>query len=280
MAKTRAEIQKAYRERKKIQDPSYSEHERMRQNKYRVPIVSQTKRMKKKIRQRNKQYSKKYREKTKAAHELSNEAENTSNYSIQVNDITSSSTPSTSLSQGDSVMRPTRQNSNHTYFMRLDFNGNRKECIKSKRKRSKCLTRAHKKIQRLQQLLKTANKSKKMLQKRAERFKGKYRKLESSFNSASTPKSKAMQELRDAGISPRRLPSKVVKKLIMANVEFEEVRASKNENKQQKQQAIIHRVVSGRIVKKYRMKRALQTACCLARRGITKADSKEITHHN
>ena len=71
MAKTRAEIQKAYRERKKANDATFLQKERQRQEKYRVPASQLSKKKLKKRHEKNKVYCMTYRLK-KLSHQVQN----------------------------------------------------------------------------------------------------------------------------------------------------------------------------------------------------------------
>ncbi|MCP5694127.1 hypothetical protein NL287_28070, partial [Klebsiella pneumoniae] len=61
MGKTRAEIQKAYRERKKSADENFLVKERQRQAKYRIPAAELSKKKLRERRMKNIDYCAKYR---------------------------------------------------------------------------------------------------------------------------------------------------------------------------------------------------------------------------
>lgn len=282
MAKTRAEIQKAYRERKKLNDPNFLVREQMRQSKARIPTSALPKRKQQIKRDKNKRYCKKYYVKKKATRtggtvELDTQVDEVSSSADVVTPSTAAiPTASTSIILNTPISnRRTRLHSDHNYFMRLDFDGNVRAArkLETKRRRSKCLVKANNKIVHLKKCLQRANRRKKMWQKRAERSKFKSNPV-SKLNL--TPKSKTKLELREAGVSPSKLPLKIVKKLTLANVVFEEVKHATVENQQQRHSAIIHKVVSGKIIKKYRLQTSLMKTCNLTRRGI-KTDSKKLT---
>ena len=65
MAKSRAEYQKEYRERKKKNDASYQEKERLRAKQNRVPIKRMNKREQETLRHKNRVYSQRSRNKKK-----------------------------------------------------------------------------------------------------------------------------------------------------------------------------------------------------------------------
>ncbi|XP_072015284.1 uncharacterized protein [Amphiura filiformis] len=69
MGKTRAEIQRNYRERKKKNDPNYLKTQQKRQSKYRVPASELCRSALEKRHEKNKLYCKKYRGKKKEASE-------------------------------------------------------------------------------------------------------------------------------------------------------------------------------------------------------------------
>ena len=84
MGKTRAEIQKDYRERKKKNDPNYLKKESKRQSGYRIPASELSKSALKKRHEKNKQYCQTYRDKKKKL------AEKATSSSFQSHEISSS----------------------------------------------------------------------------------------------------------------------------------------------------------------------------------------------
>ncbi|KAL3871695.1 hypothetical protein ACJMK2_039679 [Sinanodonta woodiana] len=81
----------------------------------------------------------------------------------------------------------------------------------------------------------------KKLRKRNERLKKVKQSVQGKETSASkaqfnsTPKSKANAEIRELGLTPRKVPNSVKRKLIMANAMIAEIQATKEKNKPQKQ---------------------------------------------
>jgi hypothetical protein len=65
----------------------------------------------------------------------------------------------------------------------------------------------------------------------------------------------------------------VVRKFLLANVLFDEVKDKQQKQKGQKRIEVIHRVLVGRMIRKYHMKKALKNECCLSRYLIDKSVS-------
>lgn len=111
MSKSRAEIQKAYRDRKKQNDMTYMEKERLRQTKYLVPVGMLSKAKLKARRLIDKEYSTRYRlkkqKRKQAVANAVNVVEPTSSHgSLQSSDITQSAeVTSTSESVTSSTLK-------------------------------------------------------------------------------------------------------------------------------------------------------------------------------
>lgn len=87
MAKTRAEIQRAYRERKKRNDPTFLAKEKLRQLSYRTPAAERSKKKQEEYKNRNKLYCAKYRQRKKEQTRVSLAAQVSSK---QINEVPSS----------------------------------------------------------------------------------------------------------------------------------------------------------------------------------------------
>lgn len=250
MAKSRAQTQKEYRERKKAEGSGFLEKERKRQKKYRKTVSQMTSRELKRKRELNlihcDTYRRKRKEITKAAQRIENGVESTFNDDNEP-------MPGTSAAFSPAQSPEIRE----LMTVQLPFQ------VRKKRKmiRSKALRKANLRIHSLEDEIKKRTSSEKKYQKRYERLKKKVEKENHSntIQAANlTPKSKTHLELRSAGVSPRTLPKPVVRKLELANIIGEEIKDTLRKNPSKAKQNLIKNIVSGKIVKRYRCKSALQ----------------------
>ena len=91
-----------------------------------------------------------------------------------------------------------------------------------------------------------------------------------------TPKSRTNKELRDSGISPRRVPPVMRKKLLYANVISEELKASAAKDIRLKR--VLTNVLSGKVVKKYRLQEQARAIIGASKHTYYKADKKFMPH--
>ncbi|KAH3734603.1 uncharacterized protein LOC127850997 [Dreissena polymorpha] len=252
MVKTAAEYQKAYRERKKARDETFLEKERARAKGYRKPILAKTKKDQALIRERNKQYSQKYRDRQKTLKQtqvrsttITTEAEEKSEEDEHSNVVSSTSS--------EPVARAKRGQS--TLLVKLSFPQKRRN-----KRKSDALKRVHSKIQRLNGQISSLTRNKNKWAKRCQRISKKIilsaeaDGITTAANNEKslTPKSKTIVELRRDGVSPRKLPKSVVKKLVLSNAILDEIKSSRRANPQQLRRNIATRVISGKILKKYK----------------------------
>jgi len=174
MAKARREIQKAYRERRKLLDTNYLNKERQRQTKYRKPRSTLSKTVKNKLREQTRRYTAKYRQKLKVSREAEAQTNEIQTSEVLVNAVTPSTSdlnPSkgSALSTPRCTTRSSSASSGEQLVVRFDFGSYARKRL-AKRKRSQCLAEARKKIRYLETSLRTANRRKKVLQKRVERL--------------------------------------------------------------------------------------------------------------
>ncbi|XP_035684140.1 uncharacterized protein LOC118421089 [Branchiostoma floridae] len=210
MGKTRAEIQKAYRERKKAREgDAYREKEARRVMKYYIPSARLSKEALEARRARGREAAKRHREKHPA---------------------------------------PSK------HKIKIDF----KKSIRERKQR--------KKMREMKVKLEKAQKAKKRLEKKIERLQKSYqRKAE-----ASTPRSKTTSDFRHAGLSPTKVPKLLKRKLLFSNVVLKGLKEAYHKKKTDGKR-VLRNVVSGKIVKKYRMMSTLTKAM-----GMTKKGSRKI----
>jgi hypothetical protein len=115
MGKTRAEIQKAYRDRKKLSDPSFLEKERKRARKNRASARILTQRKLIVRREKNKTYCKKYRQKKRI------EKDNSKASLQQIDDTPLSTEEESNTISGSSDITRSSATESSIMIVRLDF---------------------------------------------------------------------------------------------------------------------------------------------------------------
>ncbi|XP_063953816.1 uncharacterized protein LOC135153700 [Lytechinus pictus] len=246
MGKTRAEIQKAYRERKKNSDPMFLAKERKRQINYRVPVSDQKTSALKKIRKKNRMYQRKFRQRKK------------DNEQPPGNGTSPSSKP---------AVLAERRNSRSTSPLLVQFSFPKKNTA---RKRSKALRSANNKIKELETKNKKLNKEVKKVQKRIQRLDKKRKRSSPRRLSADmTPKSKTSAELQEAGLDLQDLPPSVHKKLLFANVLTHHISVKRKHGSAQQKQSL-RVTVSGKVIKKYKCARLMNRQTGIDRRAHVK----------
>lgn len=282
MAKTRAEIQKAYRERKKQQGTNYLENERKRAAGNRVPAGELSKKKLKIRRAKNKIYCAKYRQSLKPKPN-DNTAENvvSDNIIVQTDVI-----PSTSKVQDceiSSTNEPTPSTSTRAsgdkIHIKFDF-GQKSMPVK---KRSRAIRKAKYQASKLSLKLQNQVRMTKRWQKKFERLQKKHKssivQVESTPAPGTpdhlTPRSKTKFDLRSAGVSPRRLPKAVVKRLEMGNSLLRELKTSRDGNHKEYDKRYVEKILCGNITRKYRCGRCFSKEVSLNRSRIWKRNTTD-----
>ncbi|KAI8514059.1 hypothetical protein Bbelb_083830 [Branchiostoma belcheri] len=132
------------------------------------------------------------------------------------------------------------------------------------------------KIKRMQYKLEKALQAKRKLEKRLERLTRKQSQSTSARSTcALTPRSKTNAEIRQAGLTPRRVPHSIRKKILFSNVFVSGLRESYKKKKTDGK-LVIRRVVAaaGKVMKKYRMMNTLSKEIGIARNARMNAQKK------
>lgn len=265
--KSRAEIQKAYRERQKQKEgDAYRERERKRKRQAYIPVSELNEITLKKRRMdqtaRVQKYRKKQKEKQLAA-EKGAEA-------------------------SSSHKRQTRSGSKATEdvlpHLVVKFNFSQAKKRSATRTRvSRALSKAHRKIGKLSEENKKLQNKAWKLQKRIQRS-GKStvkekKEHQASMPSVNTPRSRSRAQLKEAGLSPSSVPPAIKKKLVFANALMQEVKASTSKDKPKKK--VAPKILAGsKIIKRYRLLRQLKRETGLSKRSLQlkpKAAEKKAT---
>lgn len=235
MDKTRAEIQKSYRERLKAKNnEEYLKKERERRRKNYVPSSQLTRR--ERIRRNvklNEAVKRHRRRKKEAIAELLQqnvpEIESTSGYDSLDTQTADPRSP---------------DHSNPRLVVQMAFpnrrNGPRKRVAKALAKKSREVSTLKQELEKLKTKHKTT-------QRRLLRLR---RKISSSQQGPSTPRSKTEAHINSARLDKHQANT-VRKHLLLSNVVMDEVRSAKEQNNPGRAK-ILHNVVAGAIVRKYR----------------------------
>lgn len=228
MTKTRAEIQKAYRERKKAKEgEDYLRKERERRMKYYIPSSELSNAARKKRNEANRLALKRYRMRRSLERQqanLSNETVNTSGYDTGVE-----------INPGPSTSTPLR--------VKMDFSSLARSSGGRKRV-SNALGRARKEISILKECQKNMTRKYKTLQRQVQR----QRKSKLS-GSPKTPRSKTEALLRSANLTSSQRDA-VRKQVLTANVLMQEMQESQKNSKSWHEKKNLYRIMTGKIIKK------------------------------
>jgi hypothetical protein len=261
MAKSRAEIQRNYREKKKKNDPNYQGKEQRRAKTYRIPASALSNRKLQQRREKNKEYCKKYRKSKKKLNKSV----------LPPICILEDSTPSSS---SKSLLR---SSGSSPIIVKFDFQ-QRKNVSK---RRSTALRNARNENTRIEEELRkkstlAAKWKKKFLRLKTKESEEARKKPEAENRNIMTPNSKTNLEIRSAGISPKQLPNPIVKQLQFKNCLLEEIKDARKENKTQTDCRFIDRIISGSTIKKYKCSSMLSKALSINRKRLINSLSKRF----
>ena len=249
MAKSKAEIQKAYRERKKLREgEAYLKKERERIKAYYVPIDEKPQRKAEERRQKIREWVRQHRLKNKnKSKTVTNNLEQSAEVSSSSSDVTS--TMNTELlvvklpklaTKKRTRTRVNRANTKHRRTI-ADLSGKNEQLnrkIKTVSKRYQRLVNMVKKTQPNESIPSTSPS------------------VENTPSTSTpvvfTPRKRTMTEIREEGLTPRKVPRKIKEKLLFANVITEELGIAWRSNGL-KGKHVLKNLVNGEIIKKYKM---------------------------
>ncbi|XP_060565544.1 uncharacterized protein LOC132724624 [Ruditapes philippinarum] len=268
MGKTRAEIQREYRERKKAKlGEEFMKKERERVRNYYVPASELSN---KKRKERNEKMKIKNRRARAKAKEL-----------LERLQIRESSDDGPSDSGYGSVNEP-GPSLNEPMIVSLPAIRVAARANGAKKKKARALARAYHSIRVLQKKKIDLERKLKTKSKQVERMKKKIilkNKIPKTPECtqkavATTPRSKTKHEIEQLQLTPKRKRF-VAKKLLLTNVLLAEIKKTK-ESSSKKKRRVIHNVVAGKITKKYRCMRIVSEETGLSRTALLKCKSKCI----
>lgn len=254
MAKTKSQRMKEYRERKKaLLGDEWLRRENQRVKGYFVPISELPLRKQEHKRELNKKHAQTYRKKLKLDIDNTDRSSKTEEHRVL--------TPEPSTTQGSNEVSSTT-NIPNPLIVKIPFTS--KESSRESRGRKR-ISRALAKQYRKNETLKDQNEELKRklntVTKRLNRLKHK----QLTTPEPSTPKSKSYSLLRKAGLDPT-LPSvsKLRQKVLFAECVGDEIKAASQSNQKQ----VVMRIVTGKIIKKYKLKTSLASTTGLNRRKM------------
>jgi len=142
--------------------------------------------------------------------------------------------------------------------VKLPFPTPSSKSTSGKKRASRALARSYRTIETLEDKVEDLQRKLRNAQRRLQRLEEK--------KTADTPKSKADQLLKQSGLRPEQVPE-IRKRLIFSECLSEEIKSAKDAQKKScKQTEVVHRIASGKVIKKYRMKSTLEKMTNLNRR--------------
>ena len=258
MGKSRAEIQKAYRQRlKEKNNAEYLQREKDRMKRNYVPSAALSDNDRDRRNKKNRQklrafYSKKRQERL-------------ANQSVDLE------------TSGYESGQACHSQERGRLAVRMNFQNNRRKGALVRWKRE--LSEANLRIRKLEMEREELRKRCRTSQRSAQRQKAKLEKVRSSKTSTEQPSTSEMTPnkqtekiMTDANLSTAQ--KKVVKRsLLLSNVLVSEIKATKRETPRSKMKAV-HNVISGKVMKKYKCSTYLSKVTGLCRHGLNKSESK------
>lgn len=253
MAKTKSQRMKEYRQRKKEQyGEAWAKKERTRVKANYRPTALLTDEEKAKRRERNRINAMKFYHKHRKG----------PNTTAGIDDQGSSHEPSVEFEPQPGCSKD-NLTENNTLTVKLPFHTSVRDRGPKKRQ-SRALQRSYRRIETLEDQNETLRRKLKSVQRRLQRTEA------AKLKTANTPRSKTDALLKDSGIKPTSVPA-IRKKLVYAECLNKEISHLVTEGTSEI--AKLHRVVSGKVVKKYRMRAYLESMTQLERRRALKASS-------
>jgi len=272
MGKTQAEIQKAYRERKKLKEGSkYLEKESQRVKAYYVPTANLKRKDAKERREKTRQYVNKYRQKKKTQVENSQTCEPVAS-SNKLQDSNVSSSTEISGTTGPLIVKLPAFDQKKRTRTRI----------------SKATAKSRREIRKLEEDKTTLNRKYKRIAKRYERLvkKTKDAQKDRNINNETvqdnqdgrpnlTPRKRSLDELMSEGISPSKIPKLIKDKIILANALSDEIAEAYKSN-DEKGKSVVAGIISGSKLKKYRLIKKLSAETGIYRQKFRNTTSKKI----
>ncbi|WAR01023.1 hypothetical protein MAR_025395 [Mya arenaria] len=163
------------------------------------------------------------------------------------------SQPSTSTESNENEISSTKDT---TITIKLPFPS---RAQKGKKRTSRALSKAYRRVETLEDQNEALKRKLRSAQRQLQRY-------EEKKKQSNTPRGKTDSLLKQSGINPQTVPE-IRKRLIFSECLNEEIRSAKDaqENRSDRK-TVVHKVVSGRVIKRYRLKSTLEEHTRLNRR--------------
>ncbi|KAJ8048235.1 hypothetical protein HOLleu_00469 [Holothuria leucospilota] len=276
MAKSRAAIQAAYRAHKKqkMGEAAYLQAERKRVKQYYVPIGQLPRHKQKQRREDNLLRVRLHRERKKKESCKAKEKGEQELVQIQGQEFGGQNreeeSDDSAISEGESEV-------SGKMIMKMPYKYPQSRKVQTRKRTSRALSRAHRRIADLEKKLKASKRLTKKISKRCERA---VRKIKgaSAPPRSDTPRSKVTAQLKQAGFSPRSVPQKFKRQLQFSQAIVDEVRYSSAKLKKQNDKKVLNRIISGKVIKKYRLISLTKKSLGIDRRALARVNSKNVGH--
>ncbi|XP_060564531.1 uncharacterized protein LOC132723774 [Ruditapes philippinarum] len=259
MAKSRSEIQKAYRERQKAKGAAFLEKERARQRQYYVPAAELTSKKRALRNSKNKLRNRLCRIRKRQLQEENNNSNvDTSGYES----INTECDSEQNNDQGPSVA------SRPKLIIKMPNIGAgvRKVNARALSRANRTISTLKAEVDKLKRKIKTKNKKIERISKKA--------KLTQSDSGNLTPNKKTLADLEVLKLTPKRRQI-AKRKLLTCNVLMHEIYEAKKASGQKKVNSI-HRIISGKVAKKYRCLKSISHGTKVSRRSLARTFDKNI----
>ncbi|XP_071164971.1 uncharacterized protein [Mytilus edulis] len=264
MGKSKAEIQKAYRERKKQKEgEAYLKKERERVKGYYVPIEEKPQRKanerRKKVREWVRQHRLKKKNLTKTVANNLEQTKTVANNLEQCSEISSSSDVTSTVNivtEQLIVKLPSLATKKRTRTRVNRANAKHRRTIADLTDKNELLNRKIRTVSKRYQRLINREKKTQTIIRNPTTSSSSRNSPSTSTSIALTPRKRTIQEIREEGLTPHKVPKKIQEKLLFANVITEEIGAAWKSNGL-KGKHVLKKIVNGEIIKKYKMKKML-----------------------
>ncbi|WAR25258.1 hypothetical protein MAR_010962 [Mya arenaria] len=259
MAKSRSEIQKAYRERQKAKGSAFLEKEKVRQRGYYKPAFTLSERKgvernsKNKLRNR---FSRMLKQQQQQQDGLS-QGNETSGYE--------SGTPEGTQQE---LQEPSRR------IVRLPTYSNKSRGIKTVKARA--LARSNKKVRQLKELNESLRKKLKVRNRKISRISKRLNEVKHNTTVNSTPKKQTEADLQSLKLTHKSKQA-IRRKLLLSNTVMSEIKSARESTLAKRRQGL-HCIVSGRIARKYRFLNQIQRQTGLSRKSLAKVMNKNLVN--
>ncbi|WAR07281.1 LOW QUALITY PROTEIN: hypothetical protein MAR_017239 [Mya arenaria] len=257
MAKSRSEIQKAYRERQKAKGSAFLEKEKVRQRGYYKPAFTLLERKGVERNSKNKLRNRLSRMRKQQQHDVLSQVNETSGYE--------SGTPQGTQQELQELSR---------LIVRLPTYSNKSRGIKTVKARA--LARSNKKVRQLKELNASLRKKLKVRNRKISRISKKLNEVKHNTTVNSTPKKRTEADLQSLKLTPKSKQA-IRRKLLLSNTVMSEIKSAQESTSAKRRQGL-YCIVSGRIARKYRCLNQIQRQTGLSRKSLAKVMDKKLVN--